>query len=588
MSEQNSAKKVINLFDYTEEQLLQDHELTHYDILNLSEYATPDDVKKAYRKASLKYHPDKTGRGDDDYVFLAVKAAYDTLMDHAKRQAYDSTVIPFDDAIPPARSSLFAESSMLLYTDDDFYDTFGPVFQRNLRFDARLRPDLATKKASFTKSTGKAASSKPKAPPTIGTDDTPIEQVNEFYDYWVRFESWRDFSAQAADELQVENELENAESRFEKRWIQKEVDKRAKQLKKQEMQRIHTLVERAMEADPRLRRERQAAAERKEKARQERLAAEERKKEEQKRLQELELEREEQERQRKAEEKIQREKDKKQFRKAKQELRRMASSTFEEHSDEGLWPDSYDMNQDIDFLCSSLTLDEIKDLTESVKEESGPAVLHVIKGHVEKVKESGKEEDKDQGGAQNRGKNGVSHEISQESPESNGSVPPKQLPWTKDELSALAKAVKKFPPGGASRWDQITLFVNNLCKQEVPRSKEECIEKFNAIAKSGKPTDKMAAVTTNGATATKSDASTTPSEQPAAQSQPPLTPGESGVEDSWTVEQDQQLQDGLAKFPATMEKNERWSKIAECVPGKSKKDCVQRFKSIREALKSRK
>ena len=302
----------------------------------------------------------------------------------------------------------------------------------------------------------------------------------------------------------------------------------------------------------------------------------------------MELEREEQERQRKAEEKIQREKDKKQFRKAKQELRRMASSTFEEHSDEGLWPDSYDMNQDIDFLCASLTLDEIKDLTESVREESGPAVLHVIKGHIEKIKVSGTKEDKDQRGPENQGKNGISHEKSQETHESNGSVPSKQLPWTKDELSALAKAVKKFPPGGASRWDQITLFVNNLCKQEVPRSKDECIEKFNAIAKSGKPTDKTAAATSNGATAAKSDASATPSEQPASQSQPKPTQDEGGVEDSWTPEQDQQLQDGLAKYPATMEKNERWAKIAECVPGKSKKDCVQRFKSIREALKSRK
>jgi hypothetical protein len=37
------------------------------------------------------------------------------------------------------------------------------------------------------------------------------------------FESWRDFSA---DELQIANELENAESRFEKR-LQKEIDRRA-------------------------------------------------------------------------------------------------------------------------------------------------------------------------------------------------------------------------------------------------------------------------------------------------------------------------------------------------------------------------
>merc|ERR1711957_1055076 len=54
-------------------------------------------------------------------------------------------------------------------------------------------------------------------------------------------------------------------------------------------------------------------------------------------------------------------------------------------------------------------------------------------------------------------------------------------PWAKEELAALAKAVKKYPAGGANRWEAIALFVNNLCKLEDPRKKEECIEKYNQV-----------------------------------------------------------------------------------------------------------
>lgn len=42
-----------------------------------------------------------------------------------------------------------------------------------------------------------------------------------FYDYWERFDSWRDFTLKAA-----EHNLEEADSREEKRWMMKENDKR--------------------------------------------------------------------------------------------------------------------------------------------------------------------------------------------------------------------------------------------------------------------------------------------------------------------------------------------------------------------------
>jgi DnaJ domain len=55
------------LFDYTAEELWEGQCLTHYQVLNVQVHASTDQIKKAYRKCSLLYHPDKTGRGDDDY-----------------------------------------------------------------------------------------------------------------------------------------------------------------------------------------------------------------------------------------------------------------------------------------------------------------------------------------------------------------------------------------------------------------------------------------------------------------------------------------------------------------------------------------
>ena len=54
MSIENGEAKKENLFDYTEEQLLEENVLTHYQILGIEEHTSTDHVKKAYRKASLK------------------------------------------------------------------------------------------------------------------------------------------------------------------------------------------------------------------------------------------------------------------------------------------------------------------------------------------------------------------------------------------------------------------------------------------------------------------------------------------------------------------------------------------------------
>jgi hypothetical protein len=52
----------------------------------------------------------------------------------------------------------------------------------------------------------------------------------------------------------------------------------------------------------------------------------------------------------------------------------------------------------------------------------------------------------------------------------------------------------------------------------------------------------------------------------------------------WSAEQQSALELALRTFPASLDKVERWKKIAEAVPGKSKADCVARFKEVRERV----
>lgn len=76
-----------------------------YQLLGVSVQATSADVRKAYRKLSAKYHPDKEG-GDRD-KFEQIKLAYDVLIDPKRRQRYDATGRTDDDRITPERIQMY-------------------------------------------------------------------------------------------------------------------------------------------------------------------------------------------------------------------------------------------------------------------------------------------------------------------------------------------------------------------------------------------------------------------------------------------------------------------------------------------------
>jgi curved DNA-binding protein len=60
--------------------------MDHYTTLGVDRNATPDEIKKAYRKLASKHHPD---RGGDTAEFQKIQTAYDVLGDPAKKQQYD-------------------------------------------------------------------------------------------------------------------------------------------------------------------------------------------------------------------------------------------------------------------------------------------------------------------------------------------------------------------------------------------------------------------------------------------------------------------------------------------------------------------
>ena len=226
-----------------------------YRLLELDELrwrASADEIRKAYRRLVLRYHPDKQaaaesmmrqkkaeeeaakkaaeGGGDveegkealntelnkeedaEDEMFKAITEAFELLSDVKKRRDFDS-LDDFDDSIPTFKGG---------GSVDEFLATFASAFERNSRW-SEVQPA-----------------------PLLGGADASAEEVATFYNFWFDFKSWRDFAD--ADE----HEVSDANFREQKRWMERENEKLRVKRRREEKLRIERLVEGAYAHDPRV------------------------------------------------------------------------------------------------------------------------------------------------------------------------------------------------------------------------------------------------------------------------------------------------------------------------------------------------
>ena len=63
----------------------------YYKILGVNKTASEDDIKKAYKKMALKFHPDKNKEPDAEEKFKEIAEAYEVLSDRGKKHKYDTS-----------------------------------------------------------------------------------------------------------------------------------------------------------------------------------------------------------------------------------------------------------------------------------------------------------------------------------------------------------------------------------------------------------------------------------------------------------------------------------------------------------------
>ncbi len=96
----------------------------YYEVLGVDKNASEDEIKKAYRKIAIKYHPDRNpGNKEAEEKFKEAAEAYDVLHDPQKRQQYDQ--FGFDG---PQGMGGFGGFSSGGFSMDDIFSMFGDVF----------------------------------------------------------------------------------------------------------------------------------------------------------------------------------------------------------------------------------------------------------------------------------------------------------------------------------------------------------------------------------------------------------------------------------------------------------------------------
>jgi len=523
-------------------------EQDHYKVLGIEKLrykATQHQIKKAYKRSVLNHHPDKKkGKGskDNNEYFTCITRAFETLSDPVKRCSFDSVDPLFDDHVPSASEKNKA----------NFYKVFGPVFESNSRWSIK------------------------KKIPKFGDENSTFQEINDFYSFWYDFDSWREFS------YLDEESKDSATDRDERRWIDKQNKAARLKLKKEEVSRIRQLVDNAYTCDPRILKLKQEEKKKKEDEKnKKREAIRLREEAEMKKIEEARLAKEklEEEEKMKAEaEKAERQKQKKVLTKERKNLRNLVKD-FNYFSDN---PNDKVLNMEkIEALVDLLNLMEIKSLNESIqKSENQREMAKNLIFENLRIREMGNLEEEQ-----------IKATVLPVAEMTAAEVQPASKEWCDDEIRLLVKGVKIIPTGTRDRWDVVANFIEEHSRGKFKRTGKEVLTKTKDLQKldpnvkeeaNKKAFEKtLQTIKQDTRTADESKASeryATPGEQLLA---------EQGTNPAvWSADEQKILEQALKTYPASLA--DRWEKIAECLPTRSKKDCIVRYKELVELIQAKK
>lgn len=520
--------------------------------------STDDDIRRAYRKIVLKHHPDKRkGQGeqvnpDDDY-FICITRAYEFLGNAQKRRSFDSVDPHFSDDLPSQNE-----------VEKDFFGVLAPCFKLNARWSEK------------------------KNVPLLGDDQSDRNHVEKFYDFWYEFQSWREFS------YLDEEDKEKGQDRDERRWIDKQNKAMRAKRKKEEMARIRQLVDLAYNNDPRIVRfkkeekdKKMAAKKAKQTAAQALKEQEEQKRKEEEALR-LKMEREEQQRI----EQLQKEKEmqKRALKKERKSLRDFAKAQNYFTQDDG---ERIKNMENVEKLCEALKLLDLQELNKKFTEDESNAEKTYSEA-VDAMEKQLEEERKQS--LQSSYMNSVGKAIN------NSASTNKKNLWNNENIQLLIKAVNLFPAGTNQRWEVVSNFINlhatNLpenvkfnAKDVLNKAKDiqssdfsknelkvqvnqKAFESFEKNKKELRHIDKSEISTKDPADENKAKVNGTAA--PAATAAPSAK--ESKESKPWSKEEQALLEQAIKTYPVSTP--DRWDRIAECVPNRTKKECLKRVKEL--------
>ncbi len=104
--------------------------MDYYEILGLSKGASSDEIKKAFKKKAMKFHPDRTGNDKSaEKKFKEAKEAYDVLSDPQKKSMYDQYgTTDFGGGFGGRSQGGFQGGFNASGFEDVFEDLFGDIF----------------------------------------------------------------------------------------------------------------------------------------------------------------------------------------------------------------------------------------------------------------------------------------------------------------------------------------------------------------------------------------------------------------------------------------------------------------------------